>query len=122
MGDGEGGIWREQRKKEREIATGPHMLLSRTTQHADAVRISTNQCRLQCVRELMKFSGSSSMQCRRRLGADYLVTKIKEGMQLLHLQLRESHASLLTTFRSNFFLSRERVWTHIYFINSNSNH
>lgn len=54
MGDA-GGIWRERRKKERkrEVPTGPHMLLSRTTQQANTlmqcpVRISTNLCRLQC--------------------------------------------------------------------------
>ena len=45
MGDA-GVIWREQRKKERkrEVARPAPTLLSRTTQHADAVRISTNQC------------------------------------------------------------------------------
>jgi len=71
---GRGGFGgNKERKKEREIATGPHMLLSRTTQHADAVRISTKQCRVQCVRELRKFSGSSSV------AGDYSVTKLKRG-------------------------------------------
>jgi len=105
MGDGEGGIWREQRKKEREIATGPHMLLSRTTQHADAVRIRTKQCRVQCVRELRKFSGSSSV------AGDYSVTKLKRGCGCMR---NGEPCMRVFSGRSNFFL--ENMAGHIYFI------
>jgi len=107
MGDGEGGIWREQRKKERkkerEIATGPHMLLSRTTQHADAVRIRTKQCRVQCVRELRKFSGSSSV------AGDYSVTKLKRGCGCMR---NGEPCMRVLSGRSNFFL--ENMAGHIF--------